>query len=135
MLGEILYEEKGKTIGVRVLSSEGGESTVEVTLQTQGSIQGMEETSLWTYWSKTRSDGSLYGEGRGFMTIKDGDVVNLIGNGAAKSRGSDGSVHYRGAIYFQTTSQKLSRLNGCTGIHEYDVDAEGNAVVRVWEWK
>jgi hypothetical protein len=135
MLGEILFEEKGKTIGVRVLSSEAGESTVEVTLQTQGRIQGMEETSLWTYWSKTRSDGSMYGEGKGFMTTKEGDVVNLIGNGAAKSRGSDGSVHYRGAIYFQTTSPKLSRLNGCTGIHEYDVDAEGNAVTRVWEWK
>jgi len=26
-------------------------------------------------------------------------------------------------------------LNGCTGIHEYDVDAEGNTVARIWEWK
>jgi hypothetical protein len=89
----------------------------------------------WTYWSKTRSDGSIHGEGKGIMTTKDGDVVNLIGNGAAKSRGSDGSVHYRGAIYFHTTSQKLSKLNGATGVHEYDVDAEGNTVARVWEWK
>ncbi len=135
MLGEILYEEKGKTTGVRVISSEGGEVTVEVSLQTEGRIQGVAETSLWTYWSKTRSDGSMYGEGKGFMTTKDGDVVNLMGNGAARSRRSDGSVHYRGAIYFQTTSEKLSKLNGTTGIHEYDVDSEGNAVVKVWEWK
>jgi hypothetical protein len=135
MLGEILYEEKGKTTAVRLLSSEGGESTVEVTLQTEGRIQGMEERSLWSYWSKTRADGTLYGEGKGVMTTKEGDVVNLIGNGGAKSRGSDGSVHYRGAIYFHTASPKLSRLNGCTGVHEYDVDAEGNTVARVWEWK
>jgi len=26
-------------------------------------------------------------------------------------------------------------LNGCTGIHEYDVDAEGNTVARIWEWR
>ncbi len=135
MLGEILYEEKGKTTGVRVLSSDGGEVTVEVTLQAQGRIQGMEETSMWTYWSKTRSDGTIYGEGKGFLMTKDGDVVNLTGSGATRARGSDGSVHYRGAIYFQTTSQKLSKLNGTTGIHEYDVDAEGNTVARIWEWR
>jgi hypothetical protein len=135
MLGEILYEAKGKVTGVRVLSSEGGEALVEVSLQVQGRILGVEETSLWTYWSKTRSDGTIYGEGKGVMTTKDGDVVSLIGNGAAKSRGSDGSIHYRGAIYFQTSSQKLSRLNGCTAVHEYDVDAEGNAVATYWEWK
>ena len=135
MLGEILYEEKGKTTGVRVLSSDGGEVTVEVTLQAQGRIQGMEETSIWTYWSKTRSDGTIYGEGKGVLMTKDGDVVNLTGSGATRARGSDGSVHYRGAIYFQTTSQKLSKLNGCTGIHEYDVDAEGNTVARIWEWR
>jgi len=135
MLGEILYEEKGKTTGVRVLSSDGGEVTVEVTLQAQGKIQGMEETSMWTYWSKTRPDGTIYGEGKGVLVTKEGDVVNLVGSGATRARGSDGSVHYRGAIYFQTTSQKLSKLNGATGIHEYDVDAAGNTVAKIWEWK
>jgi hypothetical protein len=135
MLGEILYEEKGKTIGIRVLSSEGGEATVEVTLQTQGRIQGMEESSLWTYWSKTRSDGSIYGEGKGIMTTKDGDVVKLTGSGAAKSRGADGSIHYRGAVHFHTASPKLSKLNGCAGVFEYDVDSEGNTAAKVWEWK
>jgi hypothetical protein len=135
MLGDILYEEKGKTTGVRVLSSDGGEVTVEVTLQTQGRILGMEESSLWTYSSKTRADGTIVGEGKGFMTTKDGDVVNLIGSGGAKARGSDGSVHYRGVIYFHTRSQKLSNLNGATGVFEYDVDAAGNTVAKVWEWK
>ena len=135
MLGEILYEEKGKTIGLRVLSLEGGETKVEVTLQTEGQIQGVAETSLWTYWSKTRSDGTIYGEGTGFMTTKDGDIIHLNANGASKSVGADGAINYRGAICFHTTSEKFAGLNGTVGVHEYDVDSEGNSVAKVWEWK
>lgn len=135
MLGEILYQEKGKTTGMRVLSSEGGEVKVEITLQTEGEILGQPQKSTWTYWSKTRADGSIYGEGIGIMVTKDGDRINLIGNGATKAMGADGSIRYRGAIYFHTSSQKLSKLNGATGVHEYDVDGQGNTAAKVWEWK
>ena len=48
MLGDLLYEEQGKTIGMRVLSSEGGEVKMEVSLQTEGQINGISEKSLWT---------------------------------------------------------------------------------------
>ncbi|MEE9230494.1 MAG: hypothetical protein V3U86_07285 [Acidobacteriota bacterium] len=135
MLGEILYEEKGKTTGVRVLTSEGDDVTVELSLKTQGKILGVPQNSLWTYSSRTRSDGTIYGEGHGFMTTKDGDVIRLTGSGACKAADPDGSIHYRGAIYFRTTSAKFSNLNGMVAVHEYDVDAEGNTVATVWEWK
>ena len=134
MLGEILYEEKGTTLGMRVLSSDERGVKVEVPLQTQGKILGVEETSLWTYSSITRADGSIFGEGQGFMTTKDGDVLNLIGSAAAKGTGADGSIKYRGALHFQTASKKFSKLNGATGVFEYDVDADGNTVAKVWEW-
>ena len=129
MLGDLLYEEKGETTGLRVLSSEGGEVKVEVSLQAEGQIHGVSETSLWTYWSKTRSDGTIYGEGTGFMTTADGAVINLKGTGAAKSAGPDGSVSYRGTIYFHTSSEKFASLNGAVGVHEYEVDAEGNVTI------
>ena len=150
MLGDLLYEEKGATTGLRVLSSEGGEVKVEISFQAKGQIRGhvrrsfvrrergdhgVSETSLWTYSSITRSDGTIYGEGTGFMTTKDGDVIHLTGSGAAKSAGPDGSINYRGAIYFHTSSEKFASLNGAVGVHEYHVDAEGNAVIKVWEWK
>ena len=135
MLGEILFEEKGRTSGIRVLSSDPGETTVEVSIQAKGRILNVKHTSLWTYWSKTRADGSIYGEAKGFMTTKDGDVIHMVASGAAKAVGPDGAIHYRGAVYFQTTSAKFSRLNGGVGVHEYDVDAEGNTAGKVWEWK
>ena len=135
MLGDILIEEKGQTTGVRVLSSESGEIKVEVDLRTEGTIRGVSEVSVWTYWSKTRSDGTVYGEGEGFMTTQDGDVINMKGNGAAKSMGADGSVHYRGSIFFTTTSEKYKDLNGAVAVHEYDVDGDGNTAAKIWEWK
>ena len=135
MLGEILYEEKGKTSGLRVLSSEGGEITLELALQTEGRILGVDQKSMWTYWSKTRSDGSIYGEGKGFMTTRDGDVIHLVGTGAAKGTGPDGSIKYRGTVYFQTASAKFSKLNGIAGVHEYNVGGDGNTSATVWEWK
>ena len=135
MLGEVLFEEKGTTSGVRVLSVDHGETTLEISLQTEGKIRGVAQNSMWTYWSKTRGDGSIYGEGKGLMTTKDGDTIQMLGSGAAKPPGADGVVHYRGAIYFRTGSKKFSDLNGAVGVHEYDVAPDGATSAKVWEWK
>src|SRR5262245_5301492 len=77
----------------------------------------------------------MYGEGKGVMTTKDGDVIGLLGSGTAKPAGSDGTIHYRGAIYFNTAGAKYSKLNGSVGVHEYDVSASGSLTTKVWEWK
>ena len=47
----------------------------------------------------------------------------------------DGSVSYRGSIYYQTSAPKWARLNGIAGVFEYDVDPQGNAKSQIWEWK
>jgi len=135
MLGEILYEEKGRTTGVRVLSSEGGEVTLEISLATEGRILGVEQKSMWTYTSKTRADGSIHGDGNGFMTTANGDVIRLSGSGSAAGVKGDGSIQYRGAVHFHTNSPKFSKLNGVAGAFEYNVAADGSTVATVWEWK
>jgi len=135
MLGEILFEERGRTSGVRVISSDANETTLEVSLQTEGRILGVEQRSMWTYLSRTRSDGSIYGEGKGIMTTKDGDVIRMEGVGAAPGMSGDGSIRYRCGLHFQTNSQKFSKLNGVLGVAEYNVAADGTTVATVWEWK
>ena len=42
---------------------------------------------------------------------------------------------YRGSLYFHTNSDKYSYLNTIAGVHEYDVDPQGNTVAKIWEWK
>ena len=85
MLGELLYEETGNTTGLRVLPPEGGAVNLEVSLQAAGRIQGVEHTSMWTYVSTTRADGSIFGEGRGVLTTADGDVLHLVARASDQS--------------------------------------------------
>lgn len=112
---------------------ENGSAKVEVSIQTEGKILGVGETCLWSYWSETRADGSIRGQGKGFMTTKDGALINLVGSGVGKAVG-DG-FEYRGTIYFHTSAEKYSHLNTIAGAMEYDVDGAGNTVTKVWEWK
>ena len=135
MLGEILYKETGNTIGMRVLSADEAGVNVEVTLQTKGQIGDVDETSVWTYTSLTRPDGSIHGGGQGFMTTSGGDVLGMLGTASAKAVGADGSIKYRGSLHFQSASGAFSHLVGTVGAFEYDVDAEGNTTATVWEWK
>ncbi len=46
-----------------------------------------------------------------------------------------GSFNYRGAIYYNTASQKLAWLNGAATVFGFDVDAEGNTHSKIWEWQ
>ncbi len=133
-LGNLLYEEKGTTNGELVLSCDAGGTTMEVTLQTEGQIEGVDENCRWTMCTLTRPDGSIYGEGRGIMTTEDGDTIHLTAISSAQSPGRGGTIPYRGAVHFHTTSAKFSRLNGLAGAFEYDIDPAGNTVAKVWEW-
>jgi hypothetical protein len=39
-------------------------------------------------------------------------------------------------LFFRTTStKKLARLNNTCGAFEYEVDAKGETVSKMWEWK
>ena len=49
MLGELIYEQRGKISGFRVPDTEG--PTIETTLSGTGIINGVEVTDIVTYWS------------------------------------------------------------------------------------
>ena len=135
MLGEMLGEERGKVTGYRVLPSEGQGPKVEVSFQASGRILGIETTDRGTYWSVVRPGGALYGEGQGVLMTKDGEMASYSAQGVGRFTGKGGGVSWRGAIYYQTASQKLARLNGIAVIFEYEVDENDNTHVKFWEWK
>ncbi len=66
MLGEQIYEARGKRTGRRVLSADGG-FKVEVSFEGSGKLLGVDANEIGTYWSESRADGSLYGEGQGVV--------------------------------------------------------------------
>jgi len=134
MLGELICELRGKRTARRVLSTDGGGFKVEVAFEDSGKLLGIDATDIGTYWSVSRPDGSLYGEGQGVVLMPDGGMATWKGQGVGKFVGG-GAVSYRGAIYYSTATPKLARLNAVAGVFEFEVDANGNTHSKIWEWK
>ena len=107
---------------------------METTFQATGSILGVGHKTTGTYTSEMRPDGTLYGEGQGIVMNSEGGGATWVGSGVGTIK-KDGSVSYRGAIYYQTSAAKWTRLNGMAAVFEYDVDPQGNARSQIWEWK
>lgn len=134
MQGEKIGEESGKVTSRRVLANPGGSPKMETTTQNDLTLLGVKATNTVTYWSVVRPDGTLYGEGHGIAMSKEGDLATFIGQGVGTIR-KDGGVSFRGALYYQSSSPKWSRLNSVAAIFEHEVDAEGNVRSQLWEWK
>jgi hypothetical protein len=134
MLGEKIGNESGKITSRRVISSPGGGPKMEISFQASGSILGVSHTTTATYWSVVRSDGKVYGEGQAVVMGKDGEMATWVGQGVGGFK-KDGSVSFRGAIYYQSAAPAWQRLNGIAAIFEYEADAQGNTHSEIWEWK
>jgi hypothetical protein len=140
MLGDIIYEQKGKISGYRVLDTEG--PTIETTITGTGIINGIEVTDIVTYWSKPSSTSQsqdsekvFYAEGQGIITSKDGtEITTWKGYGIGRYNGRNRTD--RGSVFFKTSSNgKLEFLNNKIGVFEYEADENGNTNGKIWEWK
>jgi hypothetical protein len=134
MQGEKIGEQTGKVTSQRVLPNQGGPPKMETSFQADAVLLGVKAKERGTYCSVIRPDGSMYGEGQGIVMGEDGSVATWTGQGIGTSK-KDGSVSYRGALYYQSPSPKWSRLNSVAVVFEYEVDAQGNARAQFWEWK
>ena len=134
MLGEKIGGTAGKITSQRVLPNLGGDPKMEASFQANGSLLGTNVRETGTYWTVVRPDGTLYGEGQGFMIAKDGKMATWTGHGVGTMK-KDGTASYRGAVYYQTSPPRWSRLKKVAVVFEYEVDAEGNTRSEFWEWK
>jgi hypothetical protein len=137
MLGELIYESKGKITGQRVLSVENALPKIELSIKGKGTLNGSTEVNeIWTYWNMERSNGITYGEGQGVLTTVDGsEVATATGRGIGKLTNS-GPIRWHGTIFFLTNSNdRLAFLNYLIGVNEDEVDASGSYVHKLWEWK
>jgi len=53
----------------------------------------------------------------------------------ARASRSARAVSWRGTLLYETSSQKLARLNGIAVPFEYEVDESGKSEGRLYEWK
>jgi len=134
MLGEKIGESTGKVTLQRVLPNPGGGPKMETSFHATGSLLGVNTSDTGTYVASVRPDGTLFGEGQGIIMGKGGETGTWSGQGVGTFK-KDGSVAFRGAIYFQSASPAWARLNSLAVVYEYETDAQGNTKVQDWEWK
>ena len=134
MLGEKIGEGSGKVISQRVLPNPGGSPKMETTFQGSGKLMGLASTETGTYSAELRPDGTLFGQGQGLVMGMQGEVASWTGQGVGLPQ-KDGSIKYRGAIYFDSKSPTWSRLTSIAALFEYEVDAQGHTKGQLFEWK
>ena len=133
MLGDLIYEHKGKITSQRVLDVEGAK--METSFSGSANYRGTECTEIGTYSTIYRPEGVLYGEGQGVITTKDGEIATWTGSGIGKFTGQ-GKIRFTGSLFYSTSSAgKLSFFNNLVGVFEYEIDESGNTSAKVWEWK
>ena len=92
MLGDIIYEQKGKISGYRILDVDG--TTIETSIIGTGIINGIEVTDIVTYWSMPTSYSSIQdnektfdAECQGVILTKDGEMATWKEYGIGRYNG------------------------------------------------
>jgi hypothetical protein len=78
-------------------------------------------------------EGSLFGDGQGVVVTDDGEMAAWRGQGAGRFTGHGTAVSWRGAIYYQTNSVRLARLNGVAAVYEFETDENGKVAAQIYE--
>jgi len=131
MLGDLIFEQQGKTTSRRVLD----EQTMEISFDAKIKIKGVDGMNMGSYTSKMMPDGAMYGQGVGCVMTSDGQMVTWKGTGIGRFV-SQNKVRYTGALFLSTQSKgSLASLNNMAVVFEHDGDMEGNLSAKGWEWK
>jgi hypothetical protein len=133
MLGEQVAEFAGQIISTRILEDLGTGSRTEATDHTVGTLCGLHAEGTVTYVSTMRPNGTIAGSGNGIVVTANGHTATFRGTGVGRMT-APGTVSYRGAIFYETSAQELSRLNGIAVVFEYEV-VDGKSVSNQFEWK
>jgi hypothetical protein len=134
MLGEKIGEASGRTTSTRVIPSEDGSPTFEVSMLGSGKLIGVEGVDNGTYVATLLPTGFFRGEGQGVFMGKDGEVATWKGYGRGRPTGP-GSASWRGCVFYSSASAKLARLNGVCVAFEYEMDGQGGTSVSLFEWR
>lgn len=137
MLGELLGRFTVQVAGQRVLPpGEGGNPRVESSAQGSGRLLDSHVRISFTSVVVRRPDGTLFiVESHGLIMTSDGETVSSTGQGIGRFVNAGLASSWRGAVYFQTASAELARLNGVVGVFEQEVDESGKSEIKVFEWK
>jgi hypothetical protein len=132
-IGRLLTEERGRTIGRRVVSTEGGAVKVEVSFDSHGTFDALPFANIGTYWSLARPGGGIYSEWPGGMKTDHGaGPATWRGMGAGRL-GTGDQRAYRGSLVIENATGELAGLSGLLAAFEFSIDGRGGIGHKSWE--
>ena len=135
MLGDQIYEGKGKITGVRVLEIDGSDGVkTETSYMLQSKLKGIDVTENGTFTAVNRSENKQYGEDKAVVMAQDGSTAAMVARGIGQATGPE-KISFRGfAIAGPSGTGKLAALNNTVIAFEAEIEGE-NLSVKGWEWK
>jgi len=134
MLGEQIGDLRGQSVSTRILPDEGQGTRMEVTDHQLGTLCGVSVDTTVTYVGTMRPNGTIAGQGTGIVTTADGGNATFRGTGVGHFV-RPGATSWRGALFYETATAELARLNEIAVLFEYEVDDSGKSEGHLFEWK
>ncbi len=142
MLGNLIYEAKGKVTDQRVFAvGLGPQTKIENTILLEGVVHGtVNIIDTGTFTSTAIDDTVYYSQGQGVITAKyEMELATWKARGikqqGVRNENKD-NILFRGSAFYYTTSKgKLAFLNNIMTVFESEVDNAGNILNKEWEWK
>ena len=134
MLGEQVGDVRGQSISTRILPDEGQGPRMEVTDHQIGTLCGVSVDATVTYVGTMRPNGTIAGQGTGIVMTADGGSATFRGTGVGHFV-RPGVTSWRGALFYETATPELTRLNEIAVLFEYEVDESGKSEGHLFEWK
>ena len=140
MLGDLIYEAKGKIVGQRILAV-APQTKIENTVLLDGIMHGIVNIiDTGTFVSTAIDDTVYYSQGQGVITTKDRrEVATWTAQGikqySIRDENDNNSLFSGSAFYYTASKGKLAFLNNIMTVFKSEVDSTGNILNKEWEWK
>ena len=132
MLGDLIYEAKGKISSQRVL--ELSPPKIESSYRVESRLKGMDVSEMGTYTSTMRPDGTLLGEDKSIIMGRDGASITATAQGIGRFTGPE-KISFRGlATLGADGTGSSTAFNSLLLVVEVEVDGQ-DISIKGWEWK
>jgi hypothetical protein len=138
VLGELLYEERGKQTSARTIM-EAEEPLTEVTGTGNMRFKDIDVTTNWSLQVTFGNNGIGYSQGNGSMYLDNKEVASYTMSSITKPNSPD-IASSRGISRICCSSsydnpEISSLLDGTAAVYELEQDNVGNYTAKFWEWK
>jgi hypothetical protein len=140
MLGDLIYEARGKVIAQRILAV-APQTKIENTILLDGIMHGIVNIIDTGIFVNTAIDDTVYySQGQGVITAKDRrEVATWTAQGikqhSIRDESDNNSLFSGSAFYYTASKGKLAFLNNIMTVFKSEVDSVGNILNKEWEWK